>query len=62
MPYAMVFRKVGSVEVTSKRAITHKRPNIDGKPHLTEDAARAKDISGLTNPARSMRVLRDSLS
>ena len=60
MPYAMVFRKVGSVEVTSKRVITHKRPNIDGKPHLTQDAARAKGISGLTDPAdttSSMRVL-----
>jgi hypothetical protein len=59
----MVFRKVGSAEVTSKRVITHKRPNIDGKPHLTEDAARAEAILGLTDPAettRSMRVANTS--
>ena len=56
MPYAMVFRKVGSVEVTSKRVITHKRPNIDGKPHLTEDAARAKDISRANGPSRYHKI------
>ena len=55
MPYAMVFRKVGSVEVASKRVNTHKRPNIDGKPHLTEDAARATDISGL-GPSRYHKI------